>query len=103
MQIVNVRVVGTGAIPPLAATPVEQGTEVPDGAAKLSVAPVVFEVDGAARKLETPRYWRPGLKAGNRIDGPAIVDQMDTTTLIPPGFSAHVDRCGNLVIMQADT
>jgi N-methylhydantoinase A len=64
---------------------------------------VVFDVDGAARKLDTQRYSRAGLKAGNRIAGPAIVDQMDTTTLIPPGFSARVDRCGNLVIVQAGT
>ena len=47
VQIVNVRVVGTGAIPPLAPRPVEQGTEVPDTAARISVSPVVFEVDGA--------------------------------------------------------
>lgn len=101
VQIVNLRVVGTGAIPPLAATPVETGSAVPDAAAKISVATVYFEVDGEARKLDTPRYWRTTLKAGNRIDGPAIVDQMDTTTLIAPGFSARVDRCGNLVIAQA--
>jgi N-methylhydantoinase A/oxoprolinase/acetone carboxylase beta subunit len=63
---------------------------------------VVFDVEGTARKLDTARYWRADLKAGNRINGPAIVDQMDTTTLIPPGFSARVDRCGNLVIVQTD-
>jgi N-methylhydantoinase A/oxoprolinase/acetone carboxylase beta subunit len=103
VQIVNVRVVGTGAIPPLVPRPVEQGTEVPDTAARISVTPVVFEVGGAARSLDTPRYSRTALKAGNRLDGPAIVDQMDTTTMIPPGFRARVDGFGNLVITQVGT
>jgi N-methylhydantoinase A/oxoprolinase/acetone carboxylase beta subunit len=103
VQIVNVRVVGIGTIPPLVPRPVEQGKEAPDTEARTSVAPVVFEVDGVARSLDTPRYWRAALKAGNRLAGPAIVDQMDTTTLIPPGFTARVDRFGNLVIAQAGT
>ena len=51
VQIVNVRVVGTGAIPPLVPRPIESGKEVPDSAAMLSVSPVVFEVDGTARSL----------------------------------------------------
>ena len=100
VQVVNVRVIGVGAIPSFAPTPIKHGTEAPDVDAKVTVAPVVLDVDGAARKFDTPRYWRGRLKARNRIDGPAIVDQMDSTTLIPPGFSAHVDRCGNLVITQ---
>jgi hypothetical protein len=38
------------------------------------------------------------LKAGNRLDGPAIVNQYDSTTVIPPGIGARVDRSGNIVI-----
>ncbi len=102
VQIVNARVVGTGAIPPLVPRPIEQGVEAPGSAARVSVAPVVFEVSGKAQALDTPRYWRAALKAGNRLDGPAIVDQMDTTTMIPPGFTARVDRFGNLVITQVE-
>ena len=43
-------------------------------------------------------YDRTALKAGNRLDGPAIVNQYDSTTVIPPGLTAHVDRFGNIVI-----
>jgi hypothetical protein len=32
------------------------------------------------------------------VTGPAIVEQLDTTTVIPPGHRARVDRVGNLVI-----
>ena len=43
-------------------------------------------------------YDRADLKAGNRLDGPAIVNQYDSTTVIPPGLTALVDRFGNIVI-----
>jgi N-methylhydantoinase A/oxoprolinase/acetone carboxylase beta subunit len=100
VQIVNIRVVGTGIIQPLPPTRVEQGGETPDAAAKTTVSRVVFDVDSTVRRLDTARYRRDRLKAGNRIDGPAIVDQMDTTILIPPGFRARVDRFGNIIITQ---
>lgn len=48
--------------------------------------------------VATPVYRRADLLAGHRIAGPAIVDQLDTTTVILPGDTANVDRYGNLVI-----
>ena len=48
--------------------------------------------------VETPVYRRADLRAGHRIDGPAIVDQLDTTTVILPADRASVDRYGNIVI-----
>ena len=48
--------------------------------------------------MPTRYYERAALKAGNRLDGPAIVTQYDSTTVIPPGLAAHVDRFGNIVI-----
>ena len=45
------------------------------------------------------RYFdRAALKAGNRLEGPAIVNQYDSTTVIPPGASAQIDRFGHIVI-----
>jgi N-methylhydantoinase A len=43
-------------------------------------------------------YHRRDLLAGHHVDGPAIVEQEDTTTLVPAGFRAVVDPFGNLVI-----
>jgi len=43
-------------------------------------------------------YDREKLLAGNRIDGPAIVEQMDATTLIVPGATATVDPYLNLLL-----
>jgi len=59
----------------------------------------VFEVAGAAAALDAPRLARDRLAAGNRIAGPAIIDQMDATTVIPPGFAGRVDAFGNIVII----
>ena len=38
---------------------------------------------------------------GAVMTGPAIVEQADTTTVVPPGHRARVDRVGNLVIQKA--
>jgi N-methylhydantoinase A len=43
-------------------------------------------------------FHRRDLLAGQHFCGPAIVEQEDTTTLVPAGFRAHVDPLGNLVI-----
>ena len=47
---------------------------------------------------ETAVYDRDRLKSGATFTGPAIVEQADSTTVVPPGASANVDRFGNLVI-----
>ncbi len=47
---------------------------------------------------EATLYNRAGLESGHRIEGPAIVLQPDTTTLVLPGYSADVDAHRNLVI-----
>jgi len=44
---------------------------------------------------------RASLGFGRTLAGPAIVNQMDTTTLIPPGWSAHIVRSGALVLERA--
>ncbi|MEQ8654665.1 MAG: hydantoinase/oxoprolinase family protein [Kiloniellales bacterium] len=47
---------------------------------------------------ETPVYWRDWLPAGAAFAGPALVEQMDATTVIEPGNLARQDREGNIVI-----
>jgi N-methylhydantoinase A len=45
-----------------------------------------------------PCVERDQLGAGAVVAGPAIVEQLDATTVIPPGQRATVDRTGNLVV-----
>ncbi len=56
-------------------------------------------VDGADHPANI--YDRALLKAGNRIAGPAIVTEMDSTSLILPGHVGEVDSVGNIVINPA--
>ncbi len=50
----------------------------------------------------TPIYDREALRPGAVVEGPAIVEQADTTTAIEPGTVARIDDQGNLVITQAE-
>jgi N-methylhydantoinase A len=54
-------------------------------------------MDGKSVKAKV--YERAKLKAGNKIDGPAIVLEMDSTTVILPRHSGSVDRFGNILIV----
>ena len=95
VEIVNIRVAGVGLVPPLEwpeAVPA-QGSPV-----ALSRRPVVFDVDGKPERLDTPFYERADLGYGHVLEGPAIVVQYDSTTVIPPGLRAEIDRHGNIVI-----
>ena len=47
---------------------------------------------------DTPVYHRDSLAPGQELPGPAIVEQMDTTTLVFPGDRCRVDDLGNLII-----
>ena len=49
---------------------------------------------------DTPIYWRPDLGAGFGFSGPAIVEQSDSTVVVPPGFRAEVDAWLNIIIRQ---
>ncbi|MBH61486.1 MAG: hydantoinase [Alphaproteobacteria bacterium] len=47
---------------------------------------------------ETPIYHRDNLPPGSEFDGPAIVEQLDTTTVIEPDCRVTVDSDGNLIV-----
>ncbi len=48
--------------------------------------------------LPTPIYSRGDLQPGMEINGPAVIEQLDSTTLLPPGANARVDDFRHLVI-----
>ena len=57
---------------------------------------VVF--DDPARPLKARILWRPALAAGAKIAGPAVIEEPNSTTFVPPGDHARVDPWGNIVI-----
>jgi N-methylhydantoinase A len=54
--------------------------------------------DGEKEGIRTPVLWRPAIGQGEKIPGPAIVESLDSTVVLPPGARAEVDGWGNLVI-----
>jgi len=59
---------------------------------------VAFEA--SETRVDCPVFDRSQLMPGEELDGPAIIEQMDTTTLLPPDFHAAVDPVGNLLLTR---
>jgi N-methylhydantoinase A len=63
------------------------------------VAPLGTRAVYAARAWhQAPVYARLELPVGARMDGPALLEQPDTTLYLPPGFAGEVDRFGNFIM-----
>ncbi|WP_299571102.1 hydantoinase/oxoprolinase family protein [uncultured Williamsia sp.] len=92
-EVINLRVTVSGPRPQVAFTEVEQGSEDPS-AALLRESKVWM--DGG--HTDAGIYDRSKLLAGNVVRGPAIVTEMDSTTLVLSGHAATVDPSGCLVI-----
>jgi N-methylhydantoinase A/oxoprolinase/acetone carboxylase beta subunit len=97
IEIPNIRVRGIGLMPAFTTPELETGGESPEAALRHEGG-AWFLVDGSLESVATRYYDRAALRAGNRLEGPAIVNQYDSTTVIPPGLTARVDRFGNIVI-----
>jgi N-methylhydantoinase A len=54
----------------------------------------------AGRRAQCRIVPRASLRPGQRVAGPAVVEQMDTTTLVLDGQVARMDRFRNLVITE---
>lgn len=96
VELVNLRVIAMGIIPkPDLAEITRKGT-LKD--ARKPPRKVWFKDVGF---VETQIYERDRLPVGARFEGPAIIEQPDTTTVMPPRTRCQVDRYGNLVINVA--
>ncbi|MDA0322848.1 MAG: hydantoinase/oxoprolinase family protein [Verrucomicrobia bacterium] len=73
------------------ALPAWPGTSKPQ---PVGTRPVIFD----AVEHDTPVYNRATLGTGSAIDGPAIIEQPDTTVVIEPGQNLVVDRLGQILI-----
>jgi N-methylhydantoinase A len=80
------RAVGVTPKPELTRHEPEPDAPLPEPVAR---RPVHFDEDEHA--LDTPVFDRDTLRAGTRLEGPAIVQQLDSTVVVPPGVTAEVD------------
>ncbi|MBN8279279.1 MAG: hydantoinase/oxoprolinase family protein [Gammaproteobacteria bacterium] len=92
-ELVNLRAVAQGKPTNVRANRVEKGGDSPSAAA---TAKLTIYVDG--KDQEATLYDRSKLKSGNAVRGPAVVLEMDSTTLILPGHVGKVDDWGNILI-----
>jgi N-methylhydantoinase A len=90
VEFVNFRAVHTFPLPRPVVTPAARGGGSLQ-AALIGSRPAYF-----GEFVPTAIYERARLPLGARLPGPAIVEQTDTTTVIPPGVVALVDDSGNL-------
>jgi N-methylhydantoinase A len=94
VELIDLRATITGT------TPKPQVSPLPVGAGPATPAgrrPIHYRT----QRYDAAVYRRRDLLAGQHLDGPAIVEQDDTTTLVPAGFRATVDPLGNLVIAES--
>ena len=98
-ELVTLRAIVQGRAPQVAAETLASGGPVPEAGALVGQTRIYV----AGEWLGARVYDRPKLASGNRIDGPAIVTQMDTTTLILPGHHGTVDSVGNILIRPNDS
>ncbi len=93
VEIVSYRLRGIGRVPPVKLPRYRrQGLALKDALRETRKA----RFDGVT--LDCPVYQRDRLDVGATFEGPAIVDQLDATTVVPPGQSARVDEFKNILI-----
>ena len=92
-EVVNLRAVALGKELDLPAMKIKKGTSDAAGA---KMRDTKVYIDGKMKNAGI--YDRDKLKAGNKILGPAIIIEMDSTALVHSGCEAKVDAYGNIII-----
>jgi N-methylhydantoinase A len=92
VQLVNLRLTAFGRLPDLVLA-----QRADPACARMHSRDVWFAGSGFT---PTPVHWRDGLTAGMQIVGPAIIEAMDSTTVVPPGWQAQIDELGYIVIAR---
>jgi N-methylhydantoinase A len=97
VELINFSAVHRYPLPrPVLAPPTATAGAVGD--ARIGERPAYFAPSGF---VATALYDRARLSPGSRVVGPAIIEQADTTSVIPPGHVAVVEASGNLRIRRA--
>ena len=93
-EIVNLRAIGYGDVPKPRLVESDESGGADSAHAVIDENSVYF----GGQWLPTKIYDRSQLVPGNRVDGPAIVTEFDSTTVVLAGYAAEVDRYLNLII-----
>mgnify|MGYP006281652979 CR=1 FL=1 len=94
-EIVSIRSTVTGMMRKPRLATIARGSRTPVAAAATGSRRVFFPDKGW---VKCPTWRRDALKAGNRILGPALIEEHASTTVVQPGDTLQVDDYGNLLI-----
>jgi N-methylhydantoinase A len=95
VELVNLRLSAVGTIARPRLRELQRGSR-DAAAARKATRPVYYAERGGY--VECPIYDRDRLGAGCVVEGPAVVEEFDSTTVIHPGYRAVVDRFGHLLL-----
>jgi N-methylhydantoinase A len=95
-EIASLRTTITGLVEKPKLERIETGDAMPPKQARTGARRAFFEETGFA---DTPTFARMALLAGNRIAGPALIEEYASTTVVLPGDSVDVDGLGNLIMI----
>ena len=98
IEIVNLRLVGAATAAKIAKPSVAAGAAL--DAARVRKGTCTFRVESKLADYPTDFYRRDLLPVGQKIAGPAIILQMDSTTVVPPQHGFEADTTGNLIIRK---
>src|SRR5215472_14383087 len=98
-EIVSLRTTVTGIMRKPILEEIASGGAAPSKAARTGKRPVYFDGHGF---IDTRTFAREVLTAGNRIKGPALIEEHASTTVLMPGDTLEVDGFGNLDIRIAN-
>jgi len=99
IEVVNLRLVVTAGRDDPAVLGFAEAAYVPSDARPEGRRKVIFDDPG--RPLDARILWRPGLPPGFVVEGPAVIEEPNSTTLIHPGDRLEVSPHGHLVITVA--
>jgi N-methylhydantoinase A len=99
VEVVTLRLAAFGDLERAAPAALRRGSAAPPAEARAGT--LAARLPGMGRRSKVPVFHREGLRARNRIDGPAIVEQMDSTTVIGARQAATVDAEGNLWLRRS--
>jgi N-methylhydantoinase A len=94
IEYVNFRVVGIGKQEKIRLKKIKKSRDSPSMKEKRMVFFHEF--------MKTPVYRRESLGYGDRLEGPAVIEEMESTLLLPPDWFLQVDAFGNMMVEVAE-
>ncbi|MCG3215372.1 MAG: hydantoinase/oxoprolinase family protein [Candidatus Heimdallarchaeota archaeon] len=96
VEIVNLSITGVGKVPRIKLTKLSEGDKKPPEAAYKNTRKVNFDGEW----IDTPILDKSKLLSANVVEGPCIIDQLDTTIVIPPKVKGKINSFGYIIMEE---